>query len=114
MRDFEWTDPLWVVIKDDGTYAVGIGYARYASKIIIPDTYKGKPVTEIGCFGDDTNRTLTELVIPKSIISFAWDCALGECRKLKTIYYAGTEEEWDKISKEYDYKTYDIHYNYVP
>ena len=21
MRDFEWTDALWFVVKDDGTYA---------------------------------------------------------------------------------------------
>ena len=21
MRDFEWTDALWLVVKDDGTYA---------------------------------------------------------------------------------------------
>lgn len=21
MRDFEWTDPIWIVIKDDGKFA---------------------------------------------------------------------------------------------
>ena len=27
-------------LKDDGTYAVEIGYAKYLSKIVIPATYK--------------------------------------------------------------------------
>lgn len=51
-------------LKDDGTYAVEIGYAKYLSKIEIPATYNGKAVTEIG---ELRSKALKELTIPSSI-----------------------------------------------
>ena len=55
-------------LKDDGTYAVEIGYAKYFSKIEIPATYNGKSVTEVGRFGGDiANDILKEIIIPSSV-----------------------------------------------
>ena len=50
-------------LKDDGTYAVEIGYAKYLSKIEIPATYNGKAVTEIGCFGGDSGNTVLKEIL---------------------------------------------------
>ena len=47
-------------LKDDGTYAVEIGYAKYLSKIEIPDTYNGKAVTEVGRFSDDHGNAVLD------------------------------------------------------
>ena len=103
-------------LKDDGTYAVEIGYAKYLSKIEIPATYKGKPVTEVGKFSDGTtlNTILKEITIPDSVTSIG-DMAFSNCTSLTSIKYRGTEEQWNAISKGYgwDYTTgYTITYNY--
>ena len=72
-------------LKDDGTYAVGIGYAKYLSKIEIPDTYKGKAVTEVGRFSDDTGNTiLTEIIIPNSVILIGAR-AFKDCSNLMSV-----------------------------
>ncbi len=62
-------------LKNDGTYAVGLGTAKYLSKIIIPSTYRGKAVTEIIEYGftingvddEESNLNLIEVVIPDSV-----------------------------------------------
>ena len=59
-------NPLGLVffLKEDGTYAVEIGQAKYLSKIEIPTTYKGKAVTEIGHF---QGYNFKEITIPNSV-----------------------------------------------
>ena len=101
-------------LKNDGTYAVGLGTAKYLSKIIIPSTYRGKPVTEIAEFGfvvnyhDGEKSYLTEIVIPDSVkiigenafdycdslssvtipesVTKIGDDAFGGCEKLVEVY----------------------------
>ena len=34
-------------LLNDGTYGIGAGGAKYLDEIVIPDTYKGRPVTKI-------------------------------------------------------------------
>ena len=50
-------------IKDDGTYAVAVGNAKYLSEIVIPATYKGKAVTEIAYNGFSSNSKLKTITI---------------------------------------------------
>ena len=69
-------------LKDDGTYTVAIGKAKYLSKIEIPATYNGKAVTEIapvGFSGMIVNEKypLTEIVIPDSITSIGYRAFQG-------------------------------------
>lgn len=170
---------LFFFLKDDGTYAVEIGGAKYLSEIEIPATYRGRPVTEVGDFNgrgmELPNDILTSVVIPDSVtvigngaflnctslmsvtlgegvqyiavgafagctsleeitipdsvlaigevafygcnlltsvtvgegLFYIGDGAFFDCYALSTITYAGTEAEWNDISKgeDWDYGT---------
>lgn len=64
-------------LQDDGTYAVGSGTAINLSTIIVPSTYKGKPVTKVQRYGFSSRQYNVEgivfrfkkVVLPESIIS---------------------------------------------
>ena len=72
-------------LKDDGTYAVEIGYAKYLSKIEIPATYNGKAVTEVGRFCDDSgNSILAEIFIPNSVTTIG-ERAFYNCDGLTSV-----------------------------
>ena len=72
-------------IKDDGTYAVGVGNAKYLSKIVIPSTYLGKAVTAIAYDGFNGCEFLYEIVIPDSITSIG-SGAFANCPCLDSVY----------------------------
>ena len=86
--DSENPQGLDFYLKDDGTYAVAIGNAKYLSKIVIPSTYLGKAVTEIAAlgFGDDSvaNTILKEITLPDSITNIG-KRAFYYCRNLTSI-----------------------------
>ena len=69
---------------DDGTYAVAVGEAKYLSNIVIPSTYKGKPVTIIcdEAFKDCTN--LKSITIPDSVTSIG-NYAFRNCESLTSV-----------------------------
>lgn len=48
---------------------------------------------------------LTSIAIPDSVASIG-DGAFDGCNKLKTVYYKGTAEQWDKISIKGLYNNY--------
>ena len=70
--------------KDDGTYAVAVGNAKYLSKIVIPSTYLGKAVTGIVKQGFVACPNLTEIVIPDSVTSFDYG-AFMDCSSLASM-----------------------------
>lgn len=71
-------------LKDDGTYAVALGNAELLSKIDIPSTYKGKPVTSFKNKGFFDCPNLTSVVIPDSITSIGYR-AFEKCSKLTSV-----------------------------
>ena len=80
---------LDLYLKDDGTYVVSIGKAKYLSKIVIPSTYCGKAVTEIAPYGFSGNSTnealpLKEIVIPDSVTSIG-SSAFKNCSSLTSV-----------------------------
>ena len=68
-------------LKDDGTYIVEIGNAKYLSKVEIPATYNGKDVTEVRNF---TSETLKEVVISKGVTCIG-ENAFTNCTSLTSI-----------------------------
>jgi len=98
-----------------------VRYLGSDSKVDIPAELGGKPVTSIGWFAfvhcsSLTEATipegvtsigegafgfcssLTEVTIPKSVTSIGkW--AFRDCGALATVYYGGTQEDWDALKK---------------
>lgn len=70
--------------QDDGTYAVATGKAELLSKIEIPATYKGKPVTAIKGNGFSGCTNLASITIPDSVTSIG-DDAFSACSSLMSI-----------------------------
>lgn len=68
----------------DGTYGVKAGETLQLEQIVIPETYKGKPVTRIlpNAFEGSTN--LTEIIIPSSITAIE-DEAFKYCFNLTSV-----------------------------
>ena len=80
---------LSFALKDDGTYAVEIGKAKYLSKIEIPGTYNGKRVTEVANFGGDEfnpNKYLKEIIISENITNIN-NLAFAFCPNLEIIKF---------------------------
>lgn len=91
------------------------------TSITIPDS-----VTSIGNSAFQECMNLTSITIPDSVTSIG-DSAFRECTRLANIYYKGTEEQWNAITKKTNwnknmgsnveggttihYKLYDTPYN---
>lgn len=54
-------------------------------------------VTSIGFGAFEQCRKLAEINIPKSVTSIG-EFAFFECESLKDVYYAGAQDDWDKIA----------------
>ena len=70
---FEGCSSLTKAIIPEGVMSIGVGAFRFCS-------------------------SLTEVTIPKSVTSIGkW--AFDECEALATVYYGGTQEDWDALKK---------------
>ena len=69
---------------DDGTYGVSCGNSIYLSEIVIPETYKGKPVSTILENGFENCVKLASVQIPSSITAIG-ERAFAGCELLKKI-----------------------------
>lgn len=99
---------LSFTLKEDDTYSVSVGTAKGLSKIEIPATHEGKPVTELGIFGSATadavlNTSLTELVIPDTVTTAKANAFMG-CTALKSVYITDFAK-WCEINFENAYAT---------
>ncbi len=75
-----------VLIKNENGYTVESIEESYRNKrkIIIPKTYKGKPITFIGTYAFSGCSSLTSVVIPDSVTSIG-EFAFGYCSSLTSI-----------------------------
>jgi len=72
-------------LKGDGTYMVIIDRAKYYSKFEVPQTYLGKPVTEIGAFSYISGGAqLEEIIIPECITAIG-EYAFAGCNNLDSL-----------------------------
>ena len=63
------------------------------TKVTIPKSVSSiRQAAFAGC------NSLTEVTIPKSVTSIGWS-AFIECDALTTVYYGGTQEDWDALKK---------------
>ena len=62
-------------------------------KVIIPSNQ-----TYIGSFSFCECRNITSVLIPVSVTSIG-DAAFSDCNSLKTIYYTGTQAQWNAVTK---------------
>lgn len=114
---------LRISIQGDHCVVTGLGSCTDAD-IVVPAFYNGLPVTEIGesAFSGDENKAckkITGVLLPEGIekigSSAFYECnalasltlpktlksidfwVFGGCGKLKTVYYTGSLEDWEKI-----------------
>ena len=85
----EVTIPKSVTSIKAGAFA----YCSSLTKVIIPE---GMTSIGGGVFG--ACSSLTEVTIPKSVTSIG-NAAFDDCGALATVYYGGTQEDWDALKK---------------
>ena len=82
----------------DGSINTSFGYI-FGGNFNIPATLKTVVITGSSSIGDyafEYCRSLTEIVIPDSVTSIG-DYAFSGCSALTTVYYTGTQEQWENI-----------------
>ncbi|MBQ7835677.1 MAG: leucine-rich repeat protein [Clostridia bacterium] len=84
-EEAESESELEFTLDSSGTYYIvtGIGTCTDAD-IVIPDTYKGLPVKEIGAYAFDYKLQITSVEIPDSVTKIAND-AFNSCYNLTTV-----------------------------
>ena len=73
--------PLLFQMLDDGSYTVRLAPDSTESEIVVPATYRGAPVSELGKFQNDYLQSIT---VPGSVKSIAGS-AFGNCKLLEKV-----------------------------
>ena len=105
----------YVLSNIEKSYTV-IAYHGTETNVVIPSKYKSKPVVSIWDYAFTNCSSLKTIVIPDSVTRIEWG-AFDNCSSLTTVYYTGTEEQWDDIFIYSDNEfltNATIVYNYVP
>ena len=97
-----------------GNGVTSIGSSAFSSCDGLTNVVIGNGVTSIGSYAFGSCSNLTSVTIPDSVTSIGY-AAFSGCFNLDTIYYAGSEEEWNKITKGNSWKpsSATVVYNYV-
>ena len=93
---FAYCSSLTEVTIPEGVTSIGVGAFGACSsltKVIIAEG-----VTSIGVCAFLRCSSLTEVTIPKSVTSIE-SYAFRDCGDLATVYYGGTQEDWDALKK---------------
>ena len=80
-----------------GNGVISIGEFSFQSCTRLSSVTIGNSVTSIGNWAFDGCSGLTSITIPNSV-TIIGDCAFRVCHDLTTVFYAGTEEQWNAIA----------------
>jgi len=112
---FDHCESLSTIILPNGLKKIenyALYHCRSLTSIDLPNS-----LTSIGESAFNGCGSLTSIVIQNNITRLKL-YAFDNCWSLETIYYTGTEEEWNAITKaeNWDANTgsYTIHFNYIP
>jgi hypothetical protein len=75
---------LWRYSIIDDVEAIVEGYSGSESDIVIPDSFEGVPVTNIGECAFEGNTRITSVVIPDSVRNISY-CAFNACESLEIV-----------------------------
>ena len=84
-------------LNDDGTGYIVYRKSYEATKIVIPDTHRGLPVTGIGEGAFANCLSLKSIEIPSSVTRIG-EGAFNSAHLMKDVYYTGNVEEWLSIT----------------
>lgn len=83
--------------SDKYSFVNKVKYVPADGKVVIADKYLNKePCLSNSCIYN--NKDIKEVYIPKTLRNI-YNGNFSSCSNLKTIYYAGTQSEWDAIPK---------------
>lgn len=93
-----WTVPgLRYSLMDDGSGYQVLNIGTHTNKsLIIPNTYKGLPVLQIGVAAF-ANSAIESVIIPNNIVTIG-GAAFSECQSLTEVYYDGDIASWCNIA----------------
>ena len=97
-RAFEGSERMMRIVLPDTITSIGnsaFSGCLYLEEITLPDS-----VTFIGDRVFSGCNSLTSIVIPSGVTGVIY-ATFGGCSSLETVYYRGSEEEWDKIEIDY-------------
>ena len=101
-------------ISDDGTYAIVVEYNGSATKVIIPETYEGLPVTTIYSNAFYNSDSIVTVIFPNSLTSIS-DYAFYGCDNLSSVIFPdnptpmarSASRNYDGLTSIGDYAFYD-------
>lgn len=96
-RAFEWCSSLTSIMISDSVISIGewaFGGCSSLTSVMI-----GDGVTSIGGWAFNECSRLESVTIGDGV-TFIGEWAFFECRSLETVYYRGSEEEWNEIEVE--------------
>lgn len=84
-------------------------YGKNREEIWIPERIIMLDVTDIGdrAFGHRSSERICAVHLPASLLRIGENIFDG-CSSLKTVYFDGSREEWDRIEKNTDFSAYEI------
>ena len=86
---------LFTTPENEYTYINGINHVHKDGVVIVLDTYFDKEL-KLGSGAINNNKDIKELYLPNTIHQI-FDGNFVDCDNLSTIYFSGSEEEWNSI-----------------
>ena len=88
---------------EDGTWAVHGGHSLFLDEIVVPETFRGKPVTEIlpqFSHKDGFNGSYKSITLPSTIKKIGIRAFYSDAKVLRNFTFEGTIEQFSEIEFE--------------